>query len=108
MESSLVDLISSDTITYDDAMTISAHPKELDRLLSHRTPCSHCVTAVGATRHGPNLPYSLVAGVTPCRGGWLVASAKLQGTIFAPEDPSRVGDDSSTLWTSGRPTPPWP
>ena len=41
-------------------------------------------------RRGPNLPYSLVAGVTPCRGGWLVASAKLQGTIFAPEDPTRV------------------
>ena len=43
------------------------------------------------SRHGPNLPYSLVAGVTPCRGGWLVASAKLQGTIFSPEDPRRVG-----------------
>ena len=41
-------------------------------------------------RRGPNLPYSLVAGVTPCRGGWLVASAKLQGTIFAPEDPTRL------------------
>ena len=41
-------------------------------------------------RRGPNLPYSLVAGVTPCRGGWLVASAKLQGTIFAPEDPVRI------------------
>ena len=36
MESSLVDLIRSETITYDDAMTISVHPKELDRLLSHR------------------------------------------------------------------------
>ena len=42
------------------------------------------------SRHGPNLPYSLVAGVTPCRGGWLIASAKLQGTVFAPEDPVRV------------------
>ena len=42
------------------------------------------------SRRGPNLPYSLVAGVTPCRGGWLVAAAKLQGTIFAPEDPARV------------------
>ena len=43
-------------------------------------------------RHGavPNLPYSVVAGVTPCRGGWLVAGAKLQGTIFAPEDPVRI------------------
>ena len=41
-------------------------------------------------RRGPNLPYSLVAGVTPCRGGWLVAAAKLQGTIFAPEDPARI------------------
>jgi predicted RNase H-like nuclease len=41
-------------------------------------------------RRGPNLPYSIVAGVTPCRGGWLVAAAKLQGTIFAPEDPVRI------------------
>jgi len=37
MESSLVDLIRNDIITYDDAMTISVHTKELDRLLSHRT-----------------------------------------------------------------------
>jgi twitching motility protein PilT len=36
MEMSLVDLIQSEICTYDDAMTISAHPKELDRLLSHR------------------------------------------------------------------------
>ena len=43
-----------------------------------------------SSRHGPSLPYSLVAGVTPCRGGWLVAGAKLQGTIFAPEDPVRM------------------
>ena len=43
-----------------------------------------------SARRGPTLPYSLVAGVTPCRGGWLVAAAKLQGTIFSPEDPIRV------------------
>ena len=43
-----------------------------------------------SSRRGPDLPYSLVAGVTPCRGGWLVAAAKLQGTIFAPEDPTRM------------------
>jgi predicted RNase H-like nuclease len=48
------------------------------------------VSISSPSRHGPNLPYTLVAGVTPCRGGWLVASAKLQGTIFAPEDPRRV------------------
>ena len=36
LESSLVDLIQADVVTYDDAMAISAHPKELDRLLSHR------------------------------------------------------------------------
>ena len=36
MESSLVDLIRADVITYDDALAISAHPKELDRLLRHR------------------------------------------------------------------------
>ncbi len=40
-----------------------------------------------AARRGPDLPYSLVAGVTPCGPAWLVAAAKLQGTIFAPEDP---------------------
>jgi predicted RNase H-like nuclease len=48
------------------------------------------VSFTSPSHHGPKLPYSLVAGVTPCRGGWLVASAKLQGTIFAPEDPRRV------------------
>ncbi len=40
-----------------------------------------------SARRGPELPYSLVAGVTPCASGWLVASAKLAGTTFAPEDP---------------------
>ena len=29
----------------------------------------------------------MVAGVTPCPGGWLVASAKMQGSNFAPEPP---------------------
>lgn len=48
------------------------------------------MSATATSHHGPNLPYSLVAGVTPCRGGWLVAGAKLQGTIFAPEDPARM------------------
>lgn len=38
-------------------------------------------------RRGPELPYSLVAGVKPCATGWLVASAKLHGTTFAPEEP---------------------
>ena len=36
---------------------------------------------------GPPLPYSVVAGVVPCRSGWLVASAKLQGVTIAPEEP---------------------
>jgi predicted RNase H-like nuclease len=40
-----------------------------------------------ASRSGPELPYSLVAGVTPCAPGWLVASAKLNGATFAPELP---------------------
>ncbi len=48
------------------------------------------MTSDDRPRRGPDLPYSLVAGVTPCRGGWLVAAAKLQGTIFSPEDPTRV------------------
>jgi predicted RNase H-like nuclease len=48
------------------------------------------VSSTSSSRRGPNLPYSLVAGVTPCRRGWLVAPAKLQGTIFAPEDPIHI------------------
>jgi len=48
------------------------------------------VSATNPSHRGPSLPYSLVAGVTPCRGGWLVASAKLQGTVFAPEDPIHI------------------
>jgi Tfp pilus assembly pilus retraction ATPase PilT len=36
LEASLVDLIQADVITYEDALSISAHPKELERLLSHR------------------------------------------------------------------------
>jgi predicted RNase H-like nuclease len=39
------------------------------------------------SRPGPELPYSIVAGVTPCAPGWLVASAKLNGSTFAPELP---------------------
>jgi predicted RNase H-like nuclease len=42
------------------------------------------------TRHGPDLPYTLVAGVTPCGPSWLVAAAKLQGTTFAPEEPQLI------------------
>lgn len=39
------------------------------------------------SRGGPPLPYKVVAGMTPCPGGWLVASAKLQAVTFAPQDP---------------------
>jgi predicted RNase H-like nuclease len=39
---------------------------------------------------GPVLPYRLLAGVVPCRGGWLVASAKLQGITMSPEAPQVV------------------
>jgi predicted RNase H-like nuclease len=39
------------------------------------------------SRRGPDLPYSVVAGVTPCGSRWLVASAKIHGSTFAPEPP---------------------
>jgi len=38
-------------------------------------------------RRGPDLPYSIVAGVAPCDTGWLVASAKMAAATFAPEIP---------------------
>jgi predicted RNase H-like nuclease len=55
-----------------------------------------------AQRRGPDLPYSVVAGVTPCGPGWLVASAKLHGTVFAPEEPVFVSEFVDVLDT--RPT----
>jgi predicted RNase H-like nuclease len=41
----------------------------------------------GRGRGGPTLPYKLVAGVEPCPGGWLVASARLQSTTLFPVEP---------------------
>jgi predicted RNase H-like nuclease len=38
-------------------------------------------------RRGPDLPYSVIAAVTPCASGWLIASAKLHGATLSPEDP---------------------
>lgn len=43
-----------------------------------------------ARRRGPDLPYRLLAGVVPARGGWLVASGKLVGITLFPEEPKVV------------------
>ncbi len=37
-------------------------------------------------QRGPVLPYKVVAGVMPVRKKWLVASAKMAGSTFAPEE----------------------
>ncbi len=37
-------------------------------------------------QRGPVLPYKVVAGVVPVRKKWLVASAKMAGSTFAPQD----------------------
>jgi predicted RNase H-like nuclease len=37
-------------------------------------------------QRGPVLPYKLIGGVTPVRKKWLVASAKMAGSTFAPEE----------------------
>ncbi len=36
---------------------------------------------------GPQLPYKLLAGIEPCKGGWLACTAKLQGISMFPEPP---------------------
>ncbi len=41
-------------------------------------------------QRGPELPYQLLAGVQPCPGGWLLASAKLVGTTCHAEQPRVV------------------
>ncbi len=40
-----------------------------------------------ASRRGPELPYKVVAGVTPWGSKWLVGSAKMHAATFAPEEP---------------------
>jgi predicted RNase H-like nuclease len=55
------------------------------------------VSTSTVSRRGPNLPYSVVAGVTPCGPAWLVAPAKLQGTVFAPEEPFLVSPFSEVV-----------
>jgi predicted RNase H-like nuclease len=55
------------------------------------------VTPGPTGRRGPDLPYDLVAGVTPCGPNWLVASAKLHGTVFAPDDPQLMSPFSEVL-----------
>jgi predicted RNase H-like nuclease len=37
------------------------------------------------------MPYRLLAGVEPCRGGWLVVSGKLQGVSLFPDPPQLMG-----------------
>jgi predicted RNase H-like nuclease len=55
------------------------------------------VTLTSAAHRGPDLPYTVVAGVTPCGRSWLVASAKLQGTVFAAEEPQLLTSFSEVL-----------
>lgn len=40
-----------------------------------------------SARRGPELPYKVVAGVTPWASKWIVASAKMHAATFAPEPP---------------------
>jgi predicted RNase H-like nuclease len=42
-------------------------------------------------KRGAPLPYRLLAGVEPCRQGWLVVSGKLQGVSLFPEPPRLMG-----------------
>ena len=43
------------------------------------------------------LPYKLLAGVKPCRQGWLVVSAKLQGISMLPQAPEVRGSFAEIL-----------
>lgn len=48
-------------------------------------------------RPGPALPYDLLAGVVPCRKGWLVLPSKLVGTTLHPEAPEVVAGFAEIL-----------
>ena len=53
-------------------------------------------------KRGPVLPYKIVAGVVPSAGKWLVASAKVAGATFSPEEPRLI--ETFTLVVDERPT----
>jgi len=48
-------------------------------------------------KRGAPLPYRPLAGVEPCRGGWLVVSGKLQGVSLFPEPPQVVPSITDVL-----------
>lgn len=48
-------------------------------------------------KRGPVLPYSVVAGATPWGNRWVVASAKITGSVFAPEEPMLYGSFQEIL-----------
>jgi predicted RNase H-like nuclease len=48
-------------------------------------------------RRGPALPYTTLAGVEPCPGGWLVATARLSGVTAFPQPPEVLADFSDVL-----------
>lgn len=53
-----------------------------------------------AVRHrGPELPYRLLAGVEPCRDGWLVVSGRLQGITVTAQEPEVLQDFVDVLDT---------
>ena len=43
------------------------------------------------------LPYKVLAGVEPCRQGWLVVSAKLQNVSMLPQAPEVMGSFAEIL-----------
>jgi len=42
-------------------------------------------------KRGAPVPYRLLVGVEPCRGGWLVVSGKLQGVSLFPDPAQLMG-----------------
>ena len=56
-------------------------------------------------RGGPQLPYQVIAGVVPCRSGWLVASSKIAGVTMSMEEPAYFPSFVEILWTTNRRSP---
>ena len=52
---------------------------------------------VPVSHRGPDLAYSVVAGVIPCGPRWLVASAKMAAATFAPEEPQLLDSFGEVL-----------
>ncbi len=90
LENSLTEMVQEGLIDYDAATDASLYPQDIPKPQTSRgTDGGGGLMRPGSVASRSALPYQILAGVEPVRGGWLVAPGNLQGITLAPQ-PSYV------------------